>query len=194
MLGRGRRTRWSPPRLSVALERHSQLAMPTPSEHRLLWFVREAWPSPATGTTLTEGQLGEQPLALVVESDRLVAFGDESNPTPSASPGARSSRSASPSSTCDSCAKTNRRHRRNYDWAVWLSTTTDAGRDQLQRYSTVDVRIPARRFDAQRRGHARAHARNTIGMTALCESYSRVVGAGWHTALPQSRCSGKTYA
>jgi NAD kinase len=65
---------------SVALERHSQLAMPTPSEHRLLWFVREAWPSPATGTTMTEGQLSEQPLALVAESDRLVAFGDGIEP------------------------------------------------------------------------------------------------------------------
>lgn len=65
---------------SVALERHSQLAMPTPSEHRLLWFVREAWPSPATGTTMTEGQLSEHPLTLVVESDRLVAFGDGIEP------------------------------------------------------------------------------------------------------------------
>lgn len=61
---------------SVALERHSQLVMPAPTERRLIWFIREAWPSPATEATLTEGQLGHQPLVLVVESDRLVAFGD----------------------------------------------------------------------------------------------------------------------
>jgi hypothetical protein len=50
--------------------------MPAPCERRLLWFVREAWPSPATGTTMTEGQLSDRPLSLVVESDLLVAFGD----------------------------------------------------------------------------------------------------------------------
>jgi hypothetical protein len=61
---------------SVALKRHSQLPMPAPCERRLLWFVREAWPSPATGTTMTEGQLSDRPLSLVVESDLLVAFGD----------------------------------------------------------------------------------------------------------------------
>ncbi|PYC79456.1 hypothetical protein C7C46_13895 [Streptomyces tateyamensis] len=43
----------------------------------LAWFVREAWPSPVTGTTLVEGRCtaGEE-LALTVESDQLVAFGD----------------------------------------------------------------------------------------------------------------------
>jgi NAD kinase len=61
---------------SVALERHSRLALPTPSEPRLVWFVREAWPSPATGTTLTEGELMGTELAVTVKSDRLVAFGD----------------------------------------------------------------------------------------------------------------------
>ena len=61
---------------SVARERHSELAMPAPCDRRLLWFVREAWPSPATGTTVVEGPLTDRPLALVVESDSLVTFGD----------------------------------------------------------------------------------------------------------------------
>lgn len=61
---------------SVALERNSALHLPTPSEPRLVWFVREAWPSPATGTTLTEGELVGTELSLTIKSDRLVAFGD----------------------------------------------------------------------------------------------------------------------
>lgn len=61
---------------SVAVERRTSIAPPMPSEPRLVWFVREAWPSPATGTTLTEGELVSADLALTVESDRLVAFGD----------------------------------------------------------------------------------------------------------------------
>jgi len=61
---------------SAWLERHSPLALPTPDERRLLWFVREAWPSPATGTAQTEGELAEGRLTITVESDRLVAFGD----------------------------------------------------------------------------------------------------------------------
>jgi hypothetical protein len=61
---------------SIAMERHSGLEMPAPAEHRLVWFVREAWPSPATGASVTEGQLTKQALEVVVESDRLVAFGD----------------------------------------------------------------------------------------------------------------------
>ena len=41
------------------------------------FFVREAWPSPATGTTYTEGILEPGCVATVtVESDRLVVFGD----------------------------------------------------------------------------------------------------------------------
>jgi hypothetical protein len=42
---------------SISLERQSSLRMPLPVEDRLVWFVREAWPSPATGTELTEGCL-----------------------------------------------------------------------------------------------------------------------------------------
>ena len=61
---------------SVLLERHSGLVLPAPSAPQLAWFVREAWPSPATGATLTEGLLADAPLSLTVQSDRLVVFGD----------------------------------------------------------------------------------------------------------------------
>lgn len=61
---------------STWLERHSSLALPAPTEPRLAWFVREAWPSPATGTSSTEGTLTTAGLQITVESDHLVAFGD----------------------------------------------------------------------------------------------------------------------
>ncbi|MCX5409752.1 hypothetical protein OHA37_38595 [Streptomyces sp. NBC_00335] len=62
---------------SLWLERGSSAGLPAPCEQRLLWFVREAWPSPATGTTRVAGELGRgQGLQLTVESDRIVVFGD----------------------------------------------------------------------------------------------------------------------
>jgi hypothetical protein len=61
---------------STWLERRSHLALPEPVERRLLWFVREAWPSPSTRTAHTEGELTDTELAIQIESDRLVAFGD----------------------------------------------------------------------------------------------------------------------
>lgn len=61
---------------SVSRERGGNVRLPTPTEARLAWFVREAWPSPATGTTLVEGELTGADLVVGVESDRLVAFGD----------------------------------------------------------------------------------------------------------------------
>jgi hypothetical protein len=62
---------------SISLERHSHIALPAPTDDVLTWFVREAWPSPATGVELTEGRLSTgEGLALTIESDRLVAFGD----------------------------------------------------------------------------------------------------------------------
>ena len=62
---------------SVWQERRSAITLPAPEAAELAWFVREAWPSPATGSDLTEGVLpAGAELALAVESDRLVAFGD----------------------------------------------------------------------------------------------------------------------
>ncbi|TDT29348.1 NAD kinase [Streptomyces sp. BK208] len=62
---------------SLWLERGATGTMPAPRDPRLLWFVREAWPSPATGTSRVSGELGRgQALRLTVESDRLVVFGD----------------------------------------------------------------------------------------------------------------------
>lgn len=62
---------------SAWLERKSSIVLPAPAEPRLSWFVREAWPSPATGTALTEGSLARgQALTVSAESDRLVLFGD----------------------------------------------------------------------------------------------------------------------
>jgi hypothetical protein len=61
---------------SVWRMRGSDLELPAPGESRLCWFVREAWPSPATGTDQVEGALaGEDTLGIVAESD-LVVFGD----------------------------------------------------------------------------------------------------------------------
>jgi hypothetical protein len=44
---------------SIARERRSPLALPRPADPALAFFVREAWPSAATGTRLTDGLLSD---------------------------------------------------------------------------------------------------------------------------------------
>ncbi|MFI8520833.1 hypothetical protein ACIGEZ_23850 [Streptomyces sp. NPDC085481] len=58
-------------------QRSSPLPLPAPAAPQLAWTVREAWPSPSSGTAHVEGLLDAgDALRVVVESDRLVAFGD----------------------------------------------------------------------------------------------------------------------
>ena len=61
---------------SVYRERTLDWQLPDSASGDLAWFVREAWPSPWTGTTLTDGRLTSGELVIGCESDRLVAFGD----------------------------------------------------------------------------------------------------------------------
>jgi len=62
---------------SLARGRADAPALPGHADDTLAWFVREAWPSPTTGAARTAGLLtARQELAIVVESDALVLFGD----------------------------------------------------------------------------------------------------------------------
>jgi hypothetical protein len=60
---------------SIRLAHRSSLELPQPGERSLAFFVREAWPSVATGATLVEGRVDA--LRLVSEmNDGGVVFGD----------------------------------------------------------------------------------------------------------------------
>ena len=53
-----------------------RMPLPEPADPRLIWFVREPWPSPSTGADLLSGTLTDSHLTVHVESDSLVTFGD----------------------------------------------------------------------------------------------------------------------
>lgn len=62
---------------SIQLERHSPLELPRPTERMLAFFVREAFPSVATSTELTEGTVtGDAALAVTSRMEDGVIFGD----------------------------------------------------------------------------------------------------------------------
>ncbi|WP_173077801.1 NAD(+)/NADH kinase [Phytohabitans rumicis] len=62
---------------SISRERPGAPHLPEPDEPALCWFVREAWPSPATGVSMTAGQLSDgDALEVTAEGDRLVVFAD----------------------------------------------------------------------------------------------------------------------
>lgn len=63
---------------SISQERKYATALPNPTDRQLAFFVREAWPSRTTGTTLSQGLVdGSHPLELISEmNDEGVLFGD----------------------------------------------------------------------------------------------------------------------
>jgi len=63
---------------SVNRQRTDPLPLPEPSANHLAWFVREAWPSRTTGTTLTGGLLRPDASIRVTSElgDGAVVFGD----------------------------------------------------------------------------------------------------------------------
>jgi hypothetical protein len=62
---------------SIARDRAGAPPLPGPGDPALCWFVREAWPSPATGVSQTSGLLtAGAELELTSESERLVVFAD----------------------------------------------------------------------------------------------------------------------
>jgi NAD kinase len=63
---------------SIRLARRTDVELPKPEEGRLVFFVREAFPSVATGTSLTEGVLAESEVIDVTSemNDGGTVFGD----------------------------------------------------------------------------------------------------------------------
>lgn len=67
-------TGWS---RSIANDRRLFELLPEAASADLIWFVREAWPSPFTASTFTAGVLAPTTaLEVLVESDQLIVFGD----------------------------------------------------------------------------------------------------------------------
>lgn len=62
--------------LSMQQVQAPELVLPGPADATLVWFVREPWPSPSTGATLTSGTIEGSRIGVHVESDTLVVFGD----------------------------------------------------------------------------------------------------------------------
>jgi hypothetical protein len=63
---------------SVHLARKSELTLPNPNDGRLAYFVREPWPSIATGTDIVEGLIDSQHTLVVTSEmdEQGVIFGD----------------------------------------------------------------------------------------------------------------------
>jgi hypothetical protein len=61
---------------SLARERATPQKLPGPLDEKLVWFVREAWPSPVTGTRWTQGLLAPGEVLRLVAASELVLFGD----------------------------------------------------------------------------------------------------------------------
>ena len=62
---------------SIHAMRSSRLPLPAPDERRLLFFVREPFPSRVTGTAVQEGLVADAPLQVTSEMDEGgVLFGD----------------------------------------------------------------------------------------------------------------------
>lgn len=62
---------------SIRRERGAGPPLPGPTESDLCWFVREAWPSVSTGTSLTGGRLAStEALTVISEMEAGVVFGD----------------------------------------------------------------------------------------------------------------------
>jgi len=62
---------------SIRRERSHGPPLPGPTDSDLSWFVREAWPSVSTGTSLTGGRLASsEELTVISEMEAGVVFGD----------------------------------------------------------------------------------------------------------------------